>query len=160
MKVLLLNNPALRQVCEPVQEHELEYVKSLLPEMAQLIIDNNGAALAANQVGIIRRFFLLRDGTLIINPEILESSEPEEFEEEGCLSIPGVSGSTMRSYKVKLSYRDQDFKLVETEYNGFDAIAIQHEIDHLDGKLYIDQLGNMKRTLLLNKYSKLKKAGI
>jgi len=153
MKLLLINDPALRKVCEPVTLEELDFVKAQVPEMLEIIKAEEGAALAANQVGIIKRFFVLKDGTLVINPEILEMSPAQDFD-EGCLSIPGTRGKTQRSQEIKFRYKDESFNDVESTLKGFDAVAIQHEIDHLDGKLYTDQLAPMRRALVLDKHRK------
>ena len=153
MKLLMMNDPALRKVCEPVLPEELDYVKSLVPEMMQILTFEEGAALAANQVGVIKRFFVLKDGKLIINPEIIEIGPLTPFE-EGCLSIPGTSAITQRAQKIKVRYKDETFTDQEIEYNGIDAVAFQHEMDHLDGKLYTDQLPQMRRMLVLEKHRK------
>lgn len=156
MKLLLMNDPALREICEPVKQEELEYIKSLVPEMAKILKLEEGAALAANQVGIIKRFFLMSDGKLIINPEIVEIGPLTPFE-EGCLSIPGTHATTQRAQRLKVKYKDETFSDVEVEFIGINAVAIQHEIDHLDGKLYTDQLPPMRRMLVLDKYRKFLK---
>ena len=156
MKLRLMNDPALREVCPPVLESELDYIKSLVPEMSKILEQEDGAALAANQVGIIKRFFLMKDGKLIINPEIIEIGPLRPFE-EGCLSIPGTFGPTQRAQTIKVKYKDETFTDVETEYKGIEAVAIQHEIDHLDGKLYIDQIPPMRRMLVLDKHRKFLK---
>ena len=156
MKLLLMNDPALRKVCEPVLPEELSYIKSQVPDMLKLLEFEDGAALAANQVGIIKRFFLLRNGTLVINPEIVEIGPMQPFQ-EGCLSIPGTYADTQRAQYVKVKYKDDNFADVEVEYKGVDAVAIQHEIDHLDGKLYTDQLPPMRRQLVLEKHRKFVK---
>lgn len=156
MKLLLMNDPALREVCAPVLEEELDYIKSLVPEMTKILEQEDGAALAANQVGIIKRFFLMKSGELIINPQIIEMGPLRPFE-EGCLSIPGTFGSTQRAQTLKVKYKDSSFADVEAEYNGMNAVAIQHEIDHLDGKLYTDQMAPMKRLLVLDKHRKFLK---
>lgn len=153
MKLLLMNDPALRQVCEPVKLEELDYIKSLIPDMKKIMEFEDGAALAANQVGVIKRFFLMKSGQLVINPEIVEIGPLTPFE-EGCLSIPGTSATTQRAQKIKVRFKDESFLDVEVEYIGIDAVAIQHEIDHLDGKLYTDQLSPMRRMLVLDKHRK------
>lgn len=152
-----MNDPALRQVCEPVLLEELDFIKSLIPEMTKILNAENGVALAANQVGIIKRFFLMKDGRVIINPEILDIGPLTSFE-EGCLSIPGTSANTQRAQRVKIKYKDTSFQDIEIEFTGIDAVAIQHEIDHLDGKLYVDQFLPMKRILILNKHREFMKA--
>lgn len=156
MKLRLMNDPALREVCPPVLESELDYIKSLVPEMSKILAQEDGAALAANQVGIIKRFFLMKDGKLIINPEIIEIGPLKPFE-EGCLSIPGTFGPTQRAQTIKVRYKDETFTDIEAEYKGMQAVAIQHEIDHLDGKLYTDQIPPMRRMLVLDKHRKFLK---
>lgn len=156
MKLLLIGDPALRQICEPVKPEELDYIKSLVPDMTKILEEEDGAALAANQVGIIKRFFLMKDGTLVINPEIVEASKPQKFE-EGCLSIPGAHSETQRSLRVKVKFKDINFNDVEKDLTGIEAVAMQHEIDHLDGKLYIDQLPPMRRILVTNTSKKFLK---
>lgn len=143
-------------MCVPVEQGELDYIKSLVPEMSKILEAEDGAALAANQVGINKRFFLMRDGKLIINPELLEIGPLTKYE-EGCLSIPGTWAETQRAQYVKVRYKDESFADVEAEYNGQDAVAFQHEIDHLDGKLYTDQLKPMRRQLVLEKHRKFLK---
>lgn len=155
----LFTDPVLRTVCQPVDASDLYYINELIPEMLQILKKTEGIALAANQVGITKRFFLFKDGTIIVNPEIVEISEPEQFD-EGCLSIPGVSATTQRSLKIKVKYKNNKFEDVETEYSGIEAVAVQHEIDHLNGILYIDKLSPMRKTLLLDKcrkYLKIKR---
>lgn len=156
MKLLMMNDPALRQVCDPVKPDELDYIKSLLPDMTKLLEFEEGAALAANQVGVIKRFFLMKDGTLILNPEIMEISQERDFE-EGCLSIPGTYAKIKRGMQIKVKYRDADFNEVEKELSGVEAVAFQHEIDHLDGKLYIDKLNPMQKALTLQKHKQFLK---
>lgn len=153
MKLRLLNDPALREVCIPVEQAELEHIKSLVPEMMKVLEQEEGAALAANQVGITKRFFLMKSGELVINPEIINLGPLTKFE-EGCLSIPGAWAETQRAQYIKVRYKDETFADVEVEYNGQDAVAFQHEIDHLDGKLYTDQLPPMRRLLTLEKSRK------
>lgn len=156
MKLRLMNDPVLREVCSPVSQDELDYVISLVPEMMTILKQEEGAALAANQVGIIKRFFIMADGKLIINPEIVEIGPLRPFE-EGCLSIPGTYGTTQRAQTLKVRYKDETFSDMEIEYKGIEAVAIQHEIDHLDGKLYTDQIPPIRRMLVLDKHRKFLK---
>lgn len=154
MKLLLVSDPILRQVCSPVLPEELNYIKSLIPEMIGILNKEEGLALAANQVGITKRFFIKKVDDkveLVINPEIIEKGPPQKFN-EGCLSIPGVRAETKRSLQVKARYRDESFNECEVSLSGIEAVAFQHEIDHLDGKLYIDQLAPMQRLLVMDRY--------
>lgn len=151
-----MNDPALRKVCEPVALEELDHIKSLVPDMLKIMSEEGGIALAANQVGVIKRFFVMSDGKLIINPTITKLGPLSPYE-EGCLSIPGVSGLTVRAQELTVSYKDETFSDITVSYNGLEAVAIQHEIDHLDGILYIDQIAPVRRHMLLEKYRKLAK---
>ena len=151
-----MSDPVLREPTIPVQQDELAYIKSLVPEMIEIMNKENGIGLAANQVGISKRFFIMKDGEvvkLMINPEVVKE---EDFQptEEGCLSIPGTSGPTMRFKNVTLKYLDENFVEIQQEYKDLLATAVQHEIDHLDGILYIDQILEVRRSIVLNKYYK------
>lgn len=151
-----MNDPVLREPTVPVTLEELEYVKSLIPEMIKVMNYEEGSGLAANQVGISKRFFIMKNGDevkLILNPEILELGPLLPFQ-EGCLSIPGTSALTQRARRIKFKYRDESFNEIEGEYNDLLAIVIQHEVDHLDGKLYIDQLPPMRRLLTVDRHRK------
>ena len=163
MRLRLMNDPVLRRPTVPVEQGELDYIKSLIPEMTKIMNDEEGTGLAANQVGISKRFFIIKDKEevkLVINPEIVELGPLSSFQ-EGCLSIPGTSAETQRAQHIKLRFRDENFNEINTEYNGLSAVAIQHEVDHLDGKLYIDKLLPVRRMLTVNKYKKfLKMRGI
>lgn len=159
MKLHYLNSEILREPTELVQAEELDYVKSLVPEMTKIMTDEGGVGLAANQVGISKRFFIMRlndEVKLIINP-IITSLEKFDLFEEGCLSIPGTSAPVNRAHEITMSYYDDQFVLVSVTLKDLEAIAAQHEVDHLNGKLYIDQLGDLKRMLVLNKHKKFMK---
>jgi peptide deformylase len=144
----------LRTESEPVIEVELTDILSYIPEMIKIMNAEGGVGLAANQVGIAKRFFIIKldeEVKLIINPTILEIGNTSKYE-EGCLSIPGASAETYRARYIKIKYKDNSFNDVEQEFNGLAAIAIQHEIDHINGKLYIDHLEPMRRLLIANKH--------
>lgn len=156
MKLRLMNDPVLRKATSPVVQDDLETIKSLVPQMVEIMNAEEGVGLAANQVGVSKRFFIMKDGEevrILLNPEIIELGPLTPFT-EGCLSIPGTSAETQRAQHVKLKYKDENFNDIETEYNGLTAVAIQHEVDHLDGKLYIDHLQPMRRMMTVNKYLK------
>lgn len=156
MKIVLINDPVLRKPTDLVLRDELDYIKSLVPEMASLMEAEAGVGLAANQVGVSKRFFILKSERglkLYINPEITSIGELLPFN-EGCLSIPGVNANTLRANQLKLKYLDDNFNELEEEYKDFNAAAIQHEIDHLDGILYIDQLGETRRSILMDRHRK------
>lgn len=162
MKLRYLNDPVLREVCAPVELSELDFVVSQVPEMTKILLEENGTALAANQVGITKRFFIaiVNQDTkaigLFINPEIVKLGDLEPFN-EGCLSIPGTSADTQRAQSLELKYLNEKFEECEVTFTGLIAVAIQHEIDHLDGKLYIDQLPPMRKLLVVDKHRKFVK---
>jgi peptide deformylase len=139
---------------------EGEYtLDQLLRDMHQTMIAENGIGLAANQIGWKLRLFILRNKTSTgydeyINPEVISQDELVDFENEGCLSIPGVVANTKRFRKVKLQWQDRQGTLLEGNFEDMDAFAVQHEMDHLNGKLYIDQLGPVKRSMVLRKHKK------
>lgn len=156
MKVILINDPILREVTPDVIHEELSYVLAVIPEMIQVMKDDNGFGLAANQVGIKKRFFIMKTNLgakLFINPEILDMTDIQPFE-EGCLSIPGASAITQRAHLLKVRYFDENFNKIEEEYKGIEAVAIQHEVDHLNGKLYTDGLLPLRQHMTLNKSRK------
>lgn len=156
MKLRLMNDPVLREPTKPVELSELDSVLESIPGMTKVMNDEEGTGLAANQVGISKRYFIMKSGDeveLIINPEILELGPLTSFQ-EGCLSIPGTSAETQRAQKLRLKFRNKFFDEVEHTFHGVEAVAVQHEVDHLDGKLYVDQLQPMRRLLTLDKHRK------
>lgn len=159
MRLRLINDPILREVCASLNESELDYVKGLVPEMTIILTRENGIALAANQVGVTKRFFILKRNdivNLIINPEITSYSSPS-LGEEGCLSIPGVSAKIARAQTISLNFRNEDFNECNETFSGIEAVAIQHEIDHLNGVLYVDKLEPLRKRMLLEKHRKFLK---
>ena len=144
----------MRELTTSILPHELSFVLDQVEEMTNIMRIEGGIALAANQVGIPKRFFIMKieeQTKLFINPEILEMSGTSSYE-EGCLSIPGVSAKTQRAKTIKLKFKDRDFADQQEEFIGINAVAVQHEIDHLDGKLYIDKLSAPNRMLLMEKH--------
>jgi peptide deformylase len=159
--VRILNDPILRRKCDPVDTANLsadpKVVQSLLDEMFATMTAEKGIGLAANQVGYTVQIFILKDGDSFkefINPEIVSQSELVDFEGEGCLSIPGTSGKTKRYKQLTLTWLDRNGTKNESVFQDMQAFAVQHEMDHLNGKLYIDQFGPVKRDLVLSKHRK------
>ncbi len=152
-KIRILGDPVLREKALPVTEID-GALQSLIDEMAKTMYKAKGLGLAANQVGETKRIFILDLGQrenkpellVFINPEIVEA-EGELYEEEGCLSIPGYSAKVKRKAKVLVRAVDREGKEFERELEGLGARAIQHEIDHLNGILYIDHLSTLKKAL-------------
>lgn len=161
LKILTHPHPKLKKKSTPVEKIDKE-VEKLLDDMAETMYDAPGVGLAAPQVGINLRVIVIdisarqedSPGLIeLINPEII-SSEGVQIEVEGCLSIPGFSSEVKRKAKVKVRGLDRKGKVVEYEETGLLARAFQHEIDHIDGVLYIDRLSRLKRELLKKKIEK------
>ena len=158
LKVRKYGDPVLRKKAEPV-ETITEELKNFAQDLIDTMLDENGLGLAAPQVGVSKRMVALDAGEerghpfVILNPEILESSG-KSVREEGCLSFPGIYGKIERPEKVKLKAMDMDGKVFETELDGLEARAVQHEIDHLDGVLFIDHLSKLKRDRVMRKFTK------
>lgn len=164
LPVLHFPDSRLRTIAKPVTE--------ITPQMQQLIIDmfetmyeDNGVGLAATQVNFHQRIIVMdiqkpdSKPLHFINPEILEKSG-EEISEEGCLSVAGIYDKVKRSAYVKVSALDQHNKPFMLEAEGLLAICIQHEIDHLNGVLFIDHLSSLKRERAIKKLEKLKRQNI
>lgn len=153
MEILILGHPVLRQKAKPVEDINGELKKNI-EKMAETMYKFKGLGLAANQVGILKRVFILdisqREGKnkleIYINPEIV-SAEGQIAYEEGCLSIPGYYAKVNRYAKLYIRAYDLNGKLFERELEGIRAIAFQHECDHLDGILFIDRLSPLKKQL-------------
>jgi peptide deformylase len=161
MRIYHYPEPVLKQKAAPVTTFD-EALRRLAADMAETMYAAPGVGLAAPQVGVSQRLIVLdcapkeqpRQLVVAVNPEIV-AREGESFEEEGCLSVPGYYASVPRSAKVTVRFADLDGKahLIETE--GLWAICFQHEIDHLDGILFVDRLSPLKRTLFRKKYQKI-----
>ena len=130
-----------------------------------LRLSSNGVGLAAPQVGVNKRVIIInsfKDGErgktlFFVNPKILSFSEETEISEEGCLSVPGYCAEVRRSKSIKVRYLDYHNSEQEISFTGFMSICLQHEIDHLDGILFIDRLSSTKKNIAIRKLKKLKK---
>jgi len=156
----------IKEYGEPVLREKALLLKEITPEILNLIKDmaetmyaDSGVGLAAPQVGVSKRIILVdgeEDGLIVlINPMIIKS-EGEVVEEEGCLSLPGIYSQVKRSSKVKVKALNENGDTIEITKEGLTARALQHEIDHLNGILFIDKIGRLKRTMLLKKLKKEK----
>jgi peptide deformylase len=150
--------PVLRGKALPVKEIIPE-ILNLIKDMAETMFADSGVGLAAPQVGISKRIIVIdgeEDGLIaLINPLIVKS-EGELVEEEGCLSIPGIYSQVKRSSKVTVKALNENGDSIEVTKEGITARALQHEIDHLNGILFIDRIGRTERQILLNKLKKKK----
>ncbi|WNG41220.1 peptide deformylase [Archangium minus] len=158
--IVIWPNKVLSTPTKPVTDFG-ENLTKLLEEMFDAMKEAEGIGIAANQVGVPLRCSWVgrEDGTFfeIINPQILEKSGPVTLE-EGCLSVPEQYERTPRFHKVKVKYQDRAGEWHELEVEGRLAHVLQHEIDHLDGHVFVDHLSNLKRSLILEKMKKLQKA--
>jgi len=160
-RILHYPEAVLKQVSVPVTEIDDE-IRALAADMAETMYAAPGVGLAAPQVGVSRRLVVLDCApkeeppqlVIAVNPEIA-SREGEAFEEEGCLSVPGYYARVGRSARVTVRFLDLEGRERQMEADGLWAIAFQHEIDHLDGILFVDHLSPLKRSMFRKKYKKM-----
>jgi peptide deformylase len=142
-------------------------IRKLMNDMLDSMYDHNGIGLAAPQVGVHKRVIVmnvkLKEGSInpikLGNPEIIWHSDEKILSEEGCLSLPTYYAAVNRPEKVKVKYLDYDNNPQQIDAEGLLAICIQHEIDHLDGTLFVDHISLLKRKIILRKLQKSKKLG-
>ena len=157
-------DPILQQPAEPVTVFDAE-LRQLVDDMFTSMYDAQGIGLAAPQIGVSKRLTVIdlsfqkkpEDKIVLINPEVVEI-KGKQVEEEGCLSLPEIRDRVVRAAEVKVRAQDADGKPIEVEGTELLARALQHEIDHLDGILFIFRLSRLKRDLQLRKIRKLQKA--
>ncbi|MBD0413360.1 peptide deformylase [Oryzicola mucosus] len=160
--LIILPDPLLRQVSKPVERVD-ERVRAFAGDMLETMYDAPGIGLAAIQVGEPIRMLVIdlaKEGEtpephVFINPEIVQSAEERSVYEEGCLSIPDYYAEVERPASVRVTYLDRDGKPQEMNAEGLMATCLQHEIDHLDGVLFIDHISRLKRDIVLRKFKKL-----
>jgi len=165
-KILLIPDPMLRLVSRPVAAVD-KAVLALADDMLETMYDAPGIGLAAIQIGAPERILVVdlakkdapKDPQIFINPEIVSVSEESNTYEEGCLSIPEYYEEVTRPASVRVRFLDRDAKLQEIDADGLLATCLQHEIDHLDGKLFIDHLSKLKRDRVMKKFIKQAKRG-
>ncbi|HEU5259877.1 MAG TPA: peptide deformylase [Gemmatimonadales bacterium] len=161
-KLHLLGSPVLRQRSRPVSAVDDE-VRQLVDDLFETMRAAKGVGLAANQVGVPRRVAVVDVGDdappplVLVNPRIVQASDVVETAEEGCLSIPDIFSDVERPLSVILEALDRDGQPYRVEVSGFKARAVQHEIDHLDGVLFLDRVSAVNRGLLLAKWKKSRK---
>lgn len=160
MRILHYPEPVLKKISAPITSFD-EALSKLAEDMAETMYAAPGVGLAAPQVGVSRRLVVIdcapkdRAPHLIsaVNPEIIARAG-ETYEEEGCLSVPEYYARVARSAEVRVRFQDLRGQMVEMTADGLLAVAFQHEIDHLDGILFIDHLSSLKRNLFRRKYLK------
>jgi peptide deformylase len=158
LEVLHFPDPRLRKQALPVKSVD-DSIRKLAADMLQTMYEENGVGLAATQVNVQQRVVVIdvsadrNQPLVLINPEIVEQEGREESQ-EGCLSVPGYFDTVERATKVRYRYLSLEGSPVEADADGLMAICLQHEIDHLNGKLFIDYLSNLKRERIRKKIEK------
>lgn len=159
--ILTLPDPRLRAVADPIEGID-EEVRRLASDMLETMYAAPGVGLAATQLGVMRRIAVMdlskedepRDPIVMINPEILRFSDETVVTEEGCLSIPEIFYEVERPASVTVRFTDLAGNVQERDATDRLAICVQHELDHLDGVLYIDYLSRLKRDRVIKKFEK------
>ena len=162
LEVVHYGDPILRKKCNSVKD--FSKLESLLNDMFDTMYEENGIGLAANQVGFDMNLFIIdisgieedEKTRVFINGEII-NSEGESWFEEGCLSIPDIRLNVKRPDIIKFKYQDEKGQEFEEDFDGLLARAIQHEVDHLNGILFIDYLSKLKKDMIIKKLVKQKK---
>lgn len=163
--IILHPDPRLKKACAPVPDLS-DDLRALADDMLETMYDAPGIGLAAPQVGVLERLIVLdcikEEGATprpmaMFNPEVTASSDETNVYEEGCLSIPEHYAEVTRPAEVEVAWIDRDGKLHKQGFDGLWATCVQHEIDHLNGKLFIDYLRPLKRQMITRKMQKLKR---
>ncbi|MCW5718523.1 MAG: peptide deformylase [Bauldia sp.] len=174
LDIISIPDKILRRKSAPIERID-DDLKRLMDQMLETMYAAPGIGLAAVQVGVPRRLVTIdvvakesteeggetiKDPMFLINPEILWRSDELGIYEEGCLSIPEYYAEVERPARVRFAYTDRDGKRQEREAEGLLATCVQHEVDHLDGKLFIDHISKLKRDMVVKKFAKASKLGI
>lgn len=162
--ILIHPDPRLKKRCTDIAVVDAD-IRRLADDMLATMYDAPGVGLAGPQVGVLKRIFVMDTSAkeaaaaprVLINPEIVWESEAVNTYEEGCLSIPEIYEDVTRPAQVRMRYLDIDGKPREEEFDALAATCAQHELDHLNGKLFIDYLSMARRTLITGKMKKLKR---
>lgn len=163
LPILIAPDPFLKTVAAPVTQVD-DQIRGLMDDMLETMYDAEGIGLAAVQVGRSERVITIdvspRDGPRqplqMANPEVVSASEERDVFEEGCLSVPENYAEVERPARVRVRWLDRDGAPQEREFDGLLATCVQHEIDHLNGRLFIDYLSKLKRDMILRKLRKSK----
>ncbi|MEM7718163.1 MAG: peptide deformylase [Pseudomonadota bacterium] len=162
--IIIHPDPRLKTVAEPVSDPET--LKQLAEDMLETMYHAPGIGLAAPQIGVLKRMLVMdcvkEEGAapqpmVLINPQVVWTSEENSVYEEGCLSIPEVYNDIERPAEVDVTWTNLDGSEQSARFDGLWATCVQHEIDHLDGKLFIDYLKPLKRQMITRKMQKLKR---
>ena len=164
MEILLVPHPVLRQKASKLKSLSKEDI-NIANHMMEAMIKAPGVGLAANQVGILKQIVTInfddkennkKANYILFNPSITQYSDETVVMEEGCLSLPEQYADVERPKEIMLEYMDENEKMIKKQIDGYEARILQHEIDHLSGKLFVDYLSSLKRNVLIKKVKKLK----
>lgn len=164
LPIIVAPDPRLKLRARPVERVD-DDVRQLMDDMLETMHEANGIGLAAPQVGVLQRVIVVDVAgpdepacpIRMANPEILWCSDDEATGEEGCLSLPDHYSDVTRPSQVRVRYLDERSTLVEMEADGLLARCIQHEVDHLDGTLFVDHISGLRRNMILRKLNKVKR---
>ena len=163
LEVLQFPDPLLREKALPIAQDEVDdALRALARDMAETMYDEPGVGLAATQVGVKKRLIVMdldysegeRNLRVVLNPEIVTEEGNVVSEAEACLSVPDFSADVPRRERVRVRGRTLDWEEVEYDAEGLESVCFQHEIDHLDGVLYIDRISKLKRDLYVRRRKK------
>ncbi|MCG8492761.1 MAG: peptide deformylase [Sneathiellales bacterium] len=163
LSLVIAPDPIFRKKAETIEQVDDE-IREMISQMFEILYREKGAGIGANMVGLLKRIIVmdLKEGgkaspLAMINPEILARSEEMQVFEEASLSYPGISAEVIRSKEVTVAYLDEEGEPRKLTASGFLATVIQHEMDYLEGKTYLDHLSRVKRDNLLRRYKKNKR---
>jgi len=163
MEILLVPHPILRQKANKLKSITEKDIK-IANQMMEAMIKAPGVGLAANQVGILKQIVTInfedkennkKANYILFNPAIIQYSEETVVMEEGCLSLPEQYADVERPKEIVVEYIDENKKTIKKEIDGYQARILQHEIDHLSGKLFVDYLSSLKRNIIIKKVKKI-----
>ena len=158
-KIVTVGDPILTKVCRPVTRFD-QKLAILIEDMIETMHNANGVGLAGPQVGVMRRLCVVDTGeedVELVNPEVVEVSEETQTGLEGCLSLPGIHESVKRGDKIRVKYMDENFVEHDEVVEGYLARVMQHEFDHLDGKMFIDHLSPLRKQMIRGKLNTMLK---
>jgi peptide deformylase len=162
--ILIAPNPVLKAKARRIADGDADSVRTLIPRMFAAMYDAPGIGLAAPQVGVSLRLAIIdlqtddkRSPTVLVNPEIMAASRELATREEGCLSFPAQYADVTRPARVRVRFEDAAGVRTEIEAEGLLAACLQHEIDHLDGILFVDHISALKRNMIMRKLAKEQK---
>ena len=166
LPIIIAPDPRLKQISAPVARVD-DATRRLMDDMLETMYQAPGVGLAAPQVGVLRRIIVLdaankdepRRPYAMVNPELVQVSDQDMRSEEGCLSLPDHYADVVRPADIRVRYLDHEGEIRELDAEGLLATCIQHEMDHLEGILFVDHLSALKRNMILRKLTKAKKTG-